>query len=165
MNEEEFQKRLAEYIAGELDQQAAAAFRVELEHDEQRRKLADELQAAAAALETNTLSDEEARRRTDSLTFAELQARSAGAGWASHPAGAGHSGLKAVLRYAAVIILAFGAGFLARGWQFESRQRPPALAAVSESFNQGYAASYRQVEEAFPESSSFSRSLLMLARR
>lgn len=166
MNDERFEELLADYLAGELDEQQAAAFRAELESNEQRRKIAHELQAAAATLEANLLSDEEARRRTDSLSLQDIATRGAGGapGLSSRPTRFRYRRLKAVLRYAAVIVLAFGAGFIVRGWRSETRELSLPVTAAA-SVNERYADDYLRVTQAFPQSSGFSRSLLMLARR
>ena len=166
MNDEKFEKLLADYLAGELEEQQAAAFRAELESNEQRRKRAHEFQAAAAALEANLLSDEEARRRTESLNLQEIATRGAGGalGLSSRPTRFRYRRLNAVLRYAAVIVLAFGAGFVVRGWRFETRELSPPVTTVA-PVNERYVDDYLRLTQAFPESSGFSRSLLMLARR
>jgi anti-sigma factor RsiW len=164
MNEERFQELLADYIAGELDQQQTAAFRAELESNPERRRLARELQAAAAALEANDLSDQEARQRTESLSLSEIAARGAD----PTPETARPVRRLAALRYAAVIVLAFGAGFLARGWKSDVGEPPPPptpATVTAPAINERYVAKYRQVMQAFPKSSSLSRSLLTLARR
>jgi anti-sigma factor RsiW len=165
MNDAEFQELLADYLAGELDEHRAAAFRAELESNEERRKLAHELQAAAAALEVNALSDEESQRRVEALRFEDLHARAAHAAQSSRPIRAGHPRLSAVLRYAAVIALAFGAGFVVRGWRSEARESPASPVVSSSSINERYVTGYQRVSQAFPRSSSFTRSLLVLARR
>jgi len=164
MNEQDFDQRLADYLGGELDEQQAAALRAELEADPQRRRLACELHTAAAALETGLLSPEEAERRTASLACPADAARGAasatgrGRRWA-----AGRPGV--ILRYAAVIVAAFGLGYLARGWR-EAERSVPALPAVrTAEVNDAYVAGFMRATKAFPESSTFSRALLMLARR
>jgi anti-sigma factor RsiW len=166
MNDEKFEELLADYLAGELDEQQAAAFRAELESNEQRRKRAQELQAAAAALEANLLSDEEARRRTESLSLQDIAMRGADRApkVSSRLTRFGHRRLKAVLRYAAVIVLAFGAGFVVRGWRSDTRE-PSLPVTTAAPVNERYVQDYLRVTKAFPQSSAFSRSLLMLARR
>ncbi|MFQ5806428.1 MAG: hypothetical protein ACE5I3_08260 [Phycisphaerae bacterium] len=167
MNDEKFRELLADYIAGELDDQQVAAFRAELEASEERRKLAHELQAAAAALETNVLSHEEAERRTAALEVEDARATSAGGAdqRAARSAPPRHDRLRAVLRYAAVIVLAFGSGFLARGWRSSDREVIPSPPPLPGSIDERYAADFIRVTQLFPESSTFSRSLLMLARK
>lgn len=162
MTEERFRELLADYLAGELDEQQAAAFRAELKANAERRKLADELQAAAAALEANVLSDDEARRRTEDLQLSVAPSRKR-----PRPVErtAGHQRLFAVLRYAAIIVLAFGAGFLARGRQSETPETSGASLAQTTEINDRYVANFVRATQSFPESSSFSRSLLMLARK
>jgi anti-sigma factor RsiW len=166
MNDAEFQELLADYLAGELDEQQAAAFRAELEANEERHKLAQELQAAAAALEANVLSDQEAQRRSESLTLQDIQKRAAEVPkeW-SRPNRSRYHRLKAVLRYAAVIVLAFGAGFVARGWRSDAWEPSPPPVVSSPSIHERYVADYQRVAQAFPQSSSFARSLLVLAGR
>jgi anti-sigma factor RsiW len=166
MNDEKFEELLADYLAGELDEQQAAVFRAELESNEQRRKRAQEFQAAAAALEANLLSDEEARRRTESLSLRDIAERGAGGApeLSSRPTRFGYHRLKAVLRYAAVIVLAFGAGFVVRGWRSDAPELSPPIATAA-PVNERYVDDYLRVTQAFPDSSGFSRSLLMLARR
>jgi anti-sigma-K factor RskA len=166
MNDEEFQELLADYVAGELDEQQAAAFRAELESDAQRRQIAQQLQAAAAALEANVPSDEDAQSRTELLNLQDIATRGAGGApeQISPPIRFRYYRLRAVLRYAAVIVLAFGAGFVARGWRSDVQEPSTPPVVITPTVNEGYAASYRRVAQAFPQSSSFSRSLLVLAR-
>jgi anti-sigma factor RsiW len=163
MNEGRFRELLAEYVAGELDDRQAAAFRAELEANPQRRKLAQELQAAAAALETNVLSETEAEHRV-----ASLRLEGAGLGTASerpaHPGHRRHARWRASLRYAAVILLAFSTGFLVRGW-LPGERGAMAKTSPTPAINERYLANFLQVTQSFPESSAFSRSLLALARR
>ena len=165
MNDEKFRELLADYIAGELDQRQAAAFRAELEADPERRKLANELQAVAAALEANLLSEEEAEQRTASLQLEAagvIRAPSAGEPAARYGPPR-RLPLRSALRYAAVIALAFGAGFIVRGWQSESpaMTSPPPPMAI----NERYVASFAQATQSYPRSSTFTRSLLVLARK
>ena len=162
MNDEQFRELLADYLAGELDEQRAAELRAELEANAERRKLAHELQAAAAALEANTIRPEEAERRTGGLALAGVA--SAGAARESRRP-LRRTRLQSALRYAAVIVLAFGAGFVVRGWRLEStpiaRPSPPSTFPL----NEHYVANFARATQAFPESPAFSRSLLMLARK
>ena len=66
---------------------------------------------------------------------------------------------------ALLIVLAFGAGFVVRGWRLEStpiaRPSPPSTFPL----NEHYVANFARATQAFPESPAFSRSLLMLARK
>lgn len=165
MKDEEFQELLADYLAGELDEREASRFQAELEASPERRKLAHELQAAAAALEAHIPSQEEAQRRVGSLAFDDLQIRAREAARRARPIRLRYQRSKAVLRYAAVIVLAFGAGFVVRGWPSAHRESPAPPVATALPINAGYLDEYRRVTQAFPEASSFSRSLLMLARR
>ena len=71
----------------------------------------------------------------------------------------------AVLRYAAVIALAFGAGFFSRGRQMETDKPAPAPPGANFNMEQQYVSKYVKATQSFPESSSFSRALLMLARK
>jgi anti-sigma factor RsiW len=160
MNDEKFRELLADYLAGELDEQQAAAFRAELEASPERRRLANELQAAAAALEANVLTDDEARRRTEGL---ELEVPLSVDGRRTLKPPRQYKRLFTVLRYAAVIALAFGTGFLVRGWQSRSpatASAPPPAAEI----NERYLANFVEATQSFPQSSTFTRSLLMLAR-
>lgn len=161
MNEKQFRELLANYIAGELDPQQAADFRAALQADEQRRKLVQELQAAAAVLEAGTISQEEAERRTAMLA---LDPSHAGV-LSPHGRRPERKRLFAVLRYAAVILVAFGAGFLARAWPAVDRTEPTRPAVQATPINEVYVASFTKASESFPHASTFSRSLLALARK
>jgi anti-sigma factor RsiW len=166
MNDREFHELLAEYVAGELDDERAAMFRAELDADPARRMLAQQYQAAAAALEAHLLSDEETERRAASLSFEQVASTATdGAGTRVNGLrGRRYVHLRAALRYAAVIALAFGAGFLARGRDTQTNETAPPPAAVDASIDKRLAAKYTQASQSFPESPTFSRSLLMLAR-
>lgn len=166
MNDQEFHELLAEYVAGELDRERAALFRAELDADPARRMLAHQYQAAAAALEANLLSDEEADRRAASLEFEQVTSTATESRvlQASDLRSRRDRYLGAALRYAAVIALAFGAGFLARGRDTQRGETVSPPAAVDASFNERLAAKYTRASQSFPESPTFSRSLLMLAR-
>jgi anti-sigma factor RsiW len=161
MTEERFRELLVDYLAGELDEQRAAEFRAELAASAERRRLASELQAAAAALEANVLSDDEAGQRTERL---ELETPLLADGQHTAERAPRYRVLFAALRYAAVVALAFGAGFLVRGWQSGSPEATPTPPPPTE-FNERYVASFAEATQSFPQSSTFTRSLLMLARR
>lgn len=166
MTDEEFRDLLAEYIAGELDEQRAAAFRAELEANEQRRKLAEELQAAAAALEVNLVSEEQAEQRTAGLKLETAAIRGPDAvSETARPVVLRYARIRAVLRYAAVVVVAFSAGFLARGWSSADQQVAARTEAPAAPINERYIDKFVEATQSFPESSSFARSLLALARR
>ena len=176
MNEREFQDKLAEYLAGELSATEAEAFRAALASDERRRRLVDELQAAAAALEARDVSEEHAREATAELRFADIAARAAESRTLTlHPHWMRFANV--ALRYAAVIVLAFVAGFWARGGAWNSvPPQSPAQPTVAETdsiesvdvgatveVNDRYVKKFAKASRAFPNASSFSRSLMVLA--
>lgn len=174
MNEREFLDRLADYLAGELDAAQAESFRAEIADDVRRRRLVDELQAAAAALECRALSDEQARDATAELRWSDVATRNVAASASrSIIAPAAHRRFHAVgvaLRYAAVIALAFVSGYWTRGGA-ENRPNDAAPAAlVSEAgpvrtdAKDLYAAHYVKAGQSFPNASSFSRTIMALAR-
>lgn len=197
MNEREFQDKLADYLAGELTAAEAEAFRAALATDENRRRLVDELQAAAAALECHDVSEKIGRAATADLRFADIAARVGGAdtlsiadrsslmtdGPVSRPIlFRGLGVIHLAVRYAAVIVLAFVAGYWFRGGGDEGASRiarphtepivaPAAgsdLALVDmedavDSVNERYVAKYAKATRTFPNASSFSRTLMVLA--
>jgi hypothetical protein len=173
MNEQEFQDKLADYLAGELTAAQAEAFRAALATDEPRRRLVDELQAAAAALECRDVAAPAAREATAELRYADIAAR-AGAGrtLSLRPRARWFRFANAAVRYAAAIALAFVAGYYARGGSETAQTHPqpgvpgvssPAVAVAETGVNDRYVAKYAKAARAFPNASSFSRSLMVVA--
>jgi|GEM_PF-6297576 len=176
MNDDQFQDMLADYLSGELDADRAAEFRAELESNEQRRRLAEELQAAAAALESNLISEEQAEAAVGSLAWDDIENQTqphadpvAGRTQPGYEQASPHSRRWAgVLRYAAIIAFAFGGGYLSRGRETVEQTTPASLAPpafVSAPLNEEYVAKYVKAAREYPQSSTFTRSLLMVARR
>jgi anti-sigma factor RsiW len=168
MNCREFREQLAEFIGGELDAEQHAAAQSHMQSCQECRERARGLEAAAAALEAGLVSPGEAERRTAALTPPH----------AARPAAASGRVLRVstVLRYAAIIMLAFAGGYLVRGWragdgaagqqlaQTGQTVVPPVIDAVP-GVSRELADLYVRAAQKFPDSSTFSRSLLMLARR
>lgn len=166
MNCAELQITLADYLAGEAAPEAVAAVRQHLAECSTCHEQVAGLQAAAAILETSILPPNEAARAAAvvapplrSLLNAEAAAAAA---FRHEPRVATADRL---LRYAAVVLLSFTAGFLARpGFRGGSpvtptpgEARPPRAATVAESF--------AQAVTAHPSTTMFSRSLLAIARQ
>ena len=170
MNEREFQDKLADYLAGEMNAAEAEAFRAALAADPERRRLADELQAAAAALECRAASDEEAREATAGLRWDDLAARARRTPVRAERPASRLRILNVALRYAAAIVLAFVAGYWARSSAAVAEREPapivrgPEIGSVGTEAAEQYAASYVKAARSFPNASSFSRTLMALAK-
>ena len=174
MNDERFESLLADYLAGELSPADEAEFRTELDRDEQRRKLAQSLQAAAAALEADVPDLEQADERSADVLFDRIVLRHlAERQRQPQPMRVARLGTS-LLRYAAVIMLAFATGYLVRGWsrtelegQPSPTPTPPAhtAGAVAPQINDEYIANYARASRTFPQATSFSRALLAVASR
>ena len=159
MNDREFELKLADYLAGELDANALREFEALLAGDPARRRMADELGAALGAVRAAVPGPELAEQRTRGLSLAGERSGAADApAWRI---------LSALTRYAAVILLAFTFGFLARGWQGESAAvgSEQVVVAAEPSYTMQFAERYAQVAHANPGASSFGRTLLAIARR
>lgn len=156
MNCRTFREQLADLVAGELDSPQRAAAHEHIQACEQCRELARGLEAAAAIVEADVLSPAEAERHTAAL---------APPAPAAPDSAVRRYRLTPLMRYAAVILLAFICGYLARDWRTgEAASVPPAddgSSLVSDELAQRYAIATEQ----FPDSSTLSRSLLAIARR
>jgi len=172
---DELEQRIADYLAGEMSEPQAAEFRRRLEQDPALARRVRELQAAAAALDAGLPDEVEADRSTQELTLVAptplRRTRSRRDGGRNALVWS----LRASLRYAAAILLAFGAGFYARGWS--PAGAPPGGAQAGGEVASGVIPSIAalappeirperlaQVSRDFPGTSSFSRALLLLAR-
>ena len=159
MNCEQFNDRLADLLGGELDSSQHADARQHMETCARCRDSAHGLQAAAAALEAHVPSQAEAERRTRTLSpprgpqATTTMRRPAGA-WAY-----------AALRYAAVIVLAFGAGSAYRNTSPADNGIASQVEGPAPKHNPGFPERYVRRTNDFPAASSFSRALMALARR
>jgi anti-sigma factor RsiW len=158
MNDREFELTLAEYLAGEMSPVETGAFEAILAGDRARRQMVDELRDAAGAVRTAVPAAELAEQRTRGLSLAAERSRATGAPrWRL---------LAALARYAAVILLAFSLGFMARGWRSDGRATPPTVVENRAApYEVQFAKRYAQASQANPGASSFERTLLAIARR
>lgn len=159
MNCRTFREQLADLVAGELDSQQRAAAHEHMQTCEQCRELARGLEAAAAVVEADVVSPEEAERQTAALAPPKPHGMRPAIVRRRYPR------LSTIVRYAAVILLAFAGGYSARGWRADEIASPlppdDRASPVSSELAQRYAIATEQ----FPDSSALSRSLLALARR
>ena len=159
MNCRTFREQLADLVAGELDSPQRAAAHEHMQTCEQCRELARGLEAAAAVVEADVVSLEEAERQTAALTPPKPD------GVRPAIVRRRYARLSTIVRYAAVILLAFASGYSARGWRAGEVASPlppdDRASPVISEFAQRYAVATEQ----FPDSSTLSRSLLALARR
>ena len=171
MNCRTFREQLADLVAGELDLPQRAAAHEHMQTCEQCRELARGLETAATVVEAGVVSLDEAERQTAALTPPAPVAsnvpvrRLAGVSDSAPDSAVRRYRLSAIVRYAAVILLAFASGYSARGWRAGevASSLPPddRASPVSSEFAQRYAIATEQ----FPDSSTFSHSLVALARR
>ena len=171
MNDERFESLLADYLTGELSPADEPEFRAELERNEQRRNLARSLQATAAALEADVPDLDEAEERSAAVPFDRIVLKHLSS---RKPRSTGIARVGgAALRYAAVILLAFAAGYSARQWQGAEAAPPPVptpvplrvASAAPAQINDEYIANYARAARKFPQATSFSRALLAVASR
>ncbi|MBU0638208.1 MAG: zf-HC2 domain-containing protein [Planctomycetes bacterium] len=156
MNCAMFRERLADYIGGELEPEQHAVFATHVSECPTCRAEVRALQAAAAVLDAGVLSREEAAERTATLAPPVAVA-------ARVPRLARRPRMiYAALRYAAVVALAFGAGYGARGWRVTPVESPPVV-VVERQINPRLVHRLEQAAKRFPRSTSLSWSLLCLA--
>jgi hypothetical protein len=156
MNCRTFREKLADLVAGELDSPQRDAAHEHMQTCEQCRELARDLEAAAAIVEADLLPREEAERRTAALAPPAPGAPDSVV-WRYR--------LPAIVRYAAVILLAFICGYLARGWRTGEVASLPPPDERSSLMSSELAQRYAMAAEQFPDSSTLSRALLAIARR
>ncbi len=156
MNDRDFELKLADYVAGEMDPGEASAFEMLLTGDPARRQLVQELRDADSALRAAVPDQNLAQLRTRELSSPRSRHRAAALStW--RPA-------MMLMRYAAVILVAFTCGFLARSWQ-PGAMDTPVVAGRETSYEMQFAQRYVQVSQTHPAASSFGRTLLAIARR
>jgi hypothetical protein len=178
MEEKRFQELMADELGGEIAPADREALLAELRSSPRRRDEFAALREAADALAATALSESEASRRAARLTLESAQASQAAIDLRSSRSARRRAARRpslALLRYAAAIAIAFGAGFAARGRVDATGQPTPPRAARapagpivalggSEALS-GLADRYVNVRGAMPQASSLSQALLALARR
>jgi anti-sigma factor RsiW len=175
MNCQRLREQLADFVAGELDAQQRAAAQQHIDACEQCRELVRGLQAAAATLESGLISANEAERQTASMAAPRARAASdvpirgvPGVLSSFERTLVWRRRLSTIVRYAAIVLLAFVGGYFARGWRLHqraARQEPARLGLeAAPQVSRELASRYAEAAQQFPDSSTFSRSLLMLAR-
>lgn len=163
----------ADYLGGELSPSLRSEVDAHLVDCAACRSELAGLATAAHALHATTVSPAEAERRVASLAVPASSPVSVGPSHRAAPPLARSRGAAAwwvaPLRYAAVIALAFTAGFVARGTLRPQTDRPLHSARVEGAspvaVNDALVRQFREVSSDFPRTSTFGRSLLALARR
>jgi anti-sigma factor RsiW len=162
MNCHEFNQVVADYIGGELDAEARTAAQQHLGVCAACRQSATELQAAAAAIEAGIPNEAEATELTAGLRPPALTLPMT-------TRAAGRPRVGVILRYAAVIVLAFGCGWLVRGGGASASEVAPAAqsadAWAAAPLSRQLAQQYERAARSFSNASTFSRALVTLARR
>jgi hypothetical protein len=127
------------------------------------------MQSAADALGAGLISDEEAQEGVESLAFqqvckAALEQQAPAMTRRSVP-----KVWRFALRmsYAAAIVIAFGMGYIARGWNLPEPElaSPSVQLKIPDSLNERTVKHYLKVSKNYPHASSFSRTLLALSRK
>ncbi|MBI5863189.1 MAG: zf-HC2 domain-containing protein [Planctomycetes bacterium] len=157
MNCRELENNLAEYLAGELSPADHASARQHVQACPTCAARVVELQTAAAVLESGDVSAADADRATAGLP---LPARPQSAPILLSRARMAHS----VFRYAAVILIAFGAGYWMRGTA--PPKNPPSLTPTQQAPSATptlIVARYEAASQAYPNAPSLSRTLLAFA--
>jgi hypothetical protein len=170
-----FRAQLAELIGGELDPARHAAAVEHLKTCPDCRAHAGGLEAAAEAVQATLLSHEEALRQTAGLTAPHAVRGEYGEVAAPPSYGISRSysrtpWLTRLVRYAAMIMVAFAAGFMYGSRQLPEADLPvpivvdPAMGIpVQPTVNPVYVWRFAQASKDYPDSSTLSRSLLSLA--
>jgi len=162
MTDEEFRLRLAEYLAGEMSAEQADAFREVLHADRRRSRLAQDLEDVQARLRSGLPGLDEAERRTGVL--AALSGSSQGAASRAPATRQRRFPVGSALRYAAVIALAFSAGYFARARLRPQPAPEPPVVVVGKSVPVRWIENYAQVVRTFPDVSDFGRALLAISQ-
>jgi len=169
MKDREFNNLLALYLAGELDDVQTAEFHAAIQMDARRRRLFNEMQSAADALEASVISDEEALEGVESLSLQQVYKAALEQQAPAKTRGSGFRLWGVALRvgYAAAIVIAFGMGYFVRGWNLPESEsaRPSVQLNIQDSLDERIIEHYLEVSKNYPHSSSFSRTLLALSRK
>lgn len=163
MTDEQFQERAAEFLSGEMNEPDRQNFRAELERSPARAQLFRELEAAQRLVRNGAPSLEQAEQRTRHLPVPAAPSTASRRTSRLRP-----NPLAFVLRYAAVIALAFCSGYLVRdigaAGQPTQPTRPEHVDGLG-GFEARFARNYVQTIRQRPTATTFSRTLLALARR
>lgn len=159
MNCEILQARLADYVAGELSAPERLAADAHLAECGACHRQANELSATERMLRNGVAPQTNAEHAVSGVELPKLDDRR------SLPTRTA----PAALRYVAVVALGFLGGYLTRDRNLNdkpSMQPNNAPARVMETLpvNPAFVARYQAAETTFPAATSFSRSLLVLAR-
>lgn len=160
MTHEEFERLLADELGGEIEPADAARLAQALQADPRRAEIAAQLYATRDALAAGVPSPQRSETRLSHTA----------APW-SAPAPRRLRLPTAVLRYAAAIALAFGAGFWSAGYAPRPSDKPttgpgrPLVVPEWPSSTSGLADRYARATRSYPNASSLSHALLSLARR
>lgn len=156
MNCDQIRERLADYLGGELDEPQRSDFDAHVAECAPCREYVHGLRESVAAVEALRLPQAVALTRAAAIPVPSV---------ARHP----RVFLAAILRYAAVILTAFAAGYFSRG----SAENPPntvdakpqPMIAAGESIHPEIAQNYQRVATQHPGASTLGLSLLSIARR
>ena len=159
MDCEQFTDRLADFLGQELSAEQHEAAQQHLRSCERCRELARGLQAAAAATESNVPTVEEAAQQTDTLRLPTSP------GMHAARRRRAPSYLLTVIRYAAVIAIAFGGGYLYRGVGAIPPGEVGAATAGPDELFPYIERRVAQIDKQFPGTSELSRKLLLLAKQ
>lgn len=154
-HDDNLEASIADYIAGEMDTAQRRQFETRMRNDVALDRRVRELQDTAGMLCAELPGDADARRRVADLSLPDREPR------VRALRGLRYATTFVALKFAAAILLAFGAGFYARG---SASTPPPAAPATAQivPVRERLIASYTHVSQERPNSSSFSRSLLAI---
>ncbi|MFO0837653.1 MAG: zf-HC2 domain-containing protein [Phycisphaerae bacterium] len=161
MNCDQFRESLAEFVGGELPASQRAQADEHCASCANCREIANGLMRAQAAVAETQLDAPEAAIRAARIPLPRR---------APSPAATQYRLVMGLLRYAAVIVAAFGAGYwsgFARDGGTSAGHEPPRVgevAAVAPAIEARFAANYRRAATAYPQSSSLGLALMSLAR-
>jgi anti-sigma factor RsiW len=151
---DEFNAQLADFVGGELDAAARSTANAHMEQCPDCAREANELLQVAGAVR-DTVS------RTEGIPLRSPPLSAAALGFSHRAAG--------LLRYAAVVLIAFAAGYGTRLWLASPQEASPVVAETNSSelavaVSDRVMTKYSRATHGFPDSSPLSWSLISLAR-